>query len=181
MTKSIFWPHTSEVLAASDTVMSRCDIKPDTDSSVFNLYEKREKIYTRKIEGFFQHVQLFTGWPLLIGYFGLPWLLLDGRQSILLDVPERKFHIFFLTFWPQDFGLLAWALIIAAFVLFFVTTLLGRVWCGYTCPQTVWTAIFMWIEQFAEGDRHQRIRLDRNSISVEKVARRLLKHGMCQI
>ncbi len=149
-----------------------------TDSSVLNLYEKREKIYVRSIEGFYQKLRLLTGWPLLIGYFGCPWLLWDGRQSILFDLPERKFHIFWLTFWPQDFALLAWSLVIAAFLLFFVTTLMGRVWCGYTCPQTVWTAIFMWAEQISEGDRHQRIRLDKQPWNLEKLWRRGLKHGL---
>lgn len=149
-----------------------------TDSSVLNLYEKREKIYVRAVEGFFQNVRLYTGWPLLIAYFGCPWLMWEGHQAILFDLPERKFHIFFLTFWPQDFPLLAWSLMIAAFGLFFITTLLGRVWCGYTCPQTVWTAIFMWAEQIAEGDRHQRINLDKQPWSLEKVGRRVLKHVM---
>ncbi len=147
-----------------------------TDSSVLNLYEKREKIYVRAVEGFFQNVRLYTGWPLLIAYFGCPWLMWEGHQAILFDLPERKFHIFFLTFWPQDFPLLAWSLMIAAFGLFFITTLLGRVWCGYTCPQTVWTAIFMWAEQIAEGDRHRRINLDKQPWSLEKVGRRVLKH-----
>lgn len=68
-------------------------IGPDVDSSVYNLYEKREKIYTRKIEGFYQNIQLFTGWPLLLAYFGSPWILINGRQLIFFDVPERKFHI----------------------------------------------------------------------------------------
>lgn len=149
-----------------------------TDSSVLNLYEKREKIYVRSIEGVYQKIRLLTGWPLLLGYFGCPWLLWDGQQSILFDLPDRKFHIFSLTFWPQDFSLLAWALVIAAFSLFFVTTLMGRVWCGYTCPQTVWTAVFMWAEQVAEGDRHQRIKLDKKPWSPEKLARRGLKHLM---
>ncbi len=153
-------------------------LEPHSDSSVLNLYEKREKIYTRQIEGFFQRVQLFTGWPLLIGYFGIPWLLIDSRQAIYFDLPARKFHIFWLTLWPQDFGLLAWVLVIAAFSLFFVTTLAGRVWCGYTCPQTVWTAIFMWAEQFAEGDRNQRIKLDKSPWNLNKVFRRFLKHAM---
>lgn len=148
------------------------------DSSLLNLYENREKIYTRQIEGFFQRIQLLTGWPLLIGYFGIPWLLIDGRQAIYFDLPARKFHIFWLTFWPQDFGLLAWLLVIAAFSLFLVTTLAGRVWCGYTCPQTVWTAIFMWAEQVAEGDRHQRIKLDKAPWSANKVVGRMVKHGM---
>lgn len=154
------------------------DLEADSDSSVLNLYEKREKIFTRKVEGFYQKIRLYTGWPLLIAYFLSPWLTIEGRQAILFDLPERKFHIFWLTFWPQDFGLLAWALMIAAFLLFFVTTLLGRVWCGYTCPQTVWTAIFMWAEQVCEGERHQRIRLDQQPWNLEKLLRRSLKHGM---
>jgi len=158
-------------------------IKPDNrdedlDSRQFNLYEKREKIHTRSVDGFYQFIRLFTGWPLLVGYFGIPWLMVNGHQAIWFDLPQRQFHIFWITFWPQDFSLLAWALIIAAFALFFITTLLGRVWCGYTCPQTVWTAIFMWVEQVAEGDRHQRIRLDKAPWSMTKVYKRSLKHGM---
>ena len=103
------------------------ELDPNTDSSVLNLYEKREKIFTRSVEGFYQKVRLFTGWPLLLGYFLSPWLMIEGRQAIFFDLPERKFHIFWLTFWPQDFGLLAWALMISAFSLFLVTTLFGHV------------------------------------------------------
>ena len=154
------------------------ELDDQTDSRVLNLYEKREKIFTRSVEGFYQRLRLFTGWPLLLGYFLSPWLMIEGRQAIFFDLPERKFHIFWLTFWPQDFGLLAWALMISAFTLFLVTTLFGRVWCGYTCPQTVWTAIFMWAEQVAEGERHQRIRLDKAPWSLSKVYKRTLKHGM---
>lgn len=154
------------------------ELEKDVDSRVFNLYEKREKIFTRKMEGFYQRIRLYTGWPLLMAYFLFPWLMVDGHQAIFFDLPERKFHIFWLTFWPQDFGLLAWGLMIAAFLLFFFTTMLGRVWCGYTCPQTVWTAIFMWAEQLCEGERHQRINLDRQPMNLEKFARRSLKHGM---
>lgn len=160
----------------------------DLDSRVFNLYEKREKIYTRGVEGVFQRIRLFTGWPLLLGYFLLPWFNIDGRQAVLFDLPAREFHILWLTFWPQDFVLLSWLLAIAAFALFFVTTLWGRVWCGYTCPQTVWTAIFMWAEQLAEGERLQRMKLDKtpsllarngwNRAGAEKTLRRLFKHGM---
>ncbi len=142
-----------------------------------DLYQRREKIYTRKIEGFFQRIRLFTGWPLLVGYFLLPWLSWDGRQMILFDLPERKFHIVGLTFWPQDFPMLAWLLIIAAFALFTVTTFAGRIWCGYTCPQTVWTSIFMWLEQRTEGSRNQRIRLDKAPFSAEKLRKKVFKHG----
>ena len=142
-----------------------------------DLYQRREKIYTRKIEGFFQRVRLYTGWPLLLGYLLLPWLQWDGRQSVLFDLPARKFHVLGLTFWPQDFPLLAFLLIIAAFSLFAVTTFAGRIWCGYTCPQTVWTTIFMWIEQKFEGSRNQRIKLDKSPWSAEKMVRKFLKHG----
>ena len=148
-----------------------------------DLYKKREKIYTRKIEGFFQRVRLYTGWPLLLGYFLLPWINWplfagSGHQSILFDLPARKFHIFGLTLWPQDFPLLAWLLIMAAWALFAVTVWIGRVWCGYTCPQTVWTAIFMWAEQLTEGSRNQRIKLDQAPLSVNKILRKTAKHSM---
>ncbi len=142
-----------------------------------DLYQRREKIYTRKIEGFFQRLRLFTGWPLLLGYFLIPWTSWDGRQTVLFDLPARKFHIFGLTFWPQDFPLLAFLLIISAYSLFAITTFAGRIWCGYTCPQTVWTSIFMWIEQKTEGSRNQRIRLDKAPWSAEKVLRKGAKHA----
>ncbi len=143
-----------------------------------DLYQKREKIYTRAIEGFYQRIRLYTGWPLLIGYFLLPWLSWGERPAVLFDLPARKFHILGLTLWPQDLPLLAWLLIIGAFALFAVTVWAGRIWCGYTCPQTVWTAIFMWCEQVAEGSRNQRIKLDRAPLSVEKLWRKGLKHSM---
>ncbi len=143
-----------------------------------DLYQKREKIYTRKIEGFFQRVRTYTGWPLLMGYFLMPWIDWGGQQSILFDLPARKFHILGLTLWPQDFPFLAWILIICAFSLFLVTKLFGRVWCGYTCPQTVWTSMFMWVEQRTEGTRNQRIKLDKGPWTREKVIKKTLKHGM---
>lgn len=143
-----------------------------------DLYQKREKIYTRKIEGFFQKIRMYTGWPLLAGFFLLPWIDWAGRQSVLFDLPERKFYILGLTFWPQDMSMLAWVLIIAAFALFAITNLAGRVWCGYSCPQTVWTSIFMWIEQKVEGSRNQRIKLDKAPWSLNKAGKKSLKHGM---
>jgi cytochrome c oxidase accessory protein FixG len=143
-----------------------------------DLYQRRERIYTRFVGGFFQRLRFFTGWPLLLGYFALPWVHWQDRQAILFDLPARQFHIASLTFFPQDLWLLGWVLIIAAFGLFMATTLVGRLWCGYTCPQTVWTAIFMWMEQVAEGPRHQRIRLANSPWSLEKLRKRLAKHSM---
>ena len=141
-----------------------------------DLYQHREKIYTRRIEGFFQRLRVYTGWPLLLGYFLLPWISWDGRQAVLFDLPDRKFHILGLTLWPQDFHLLAFLLIIAAFSLFAVTVVAGRVWCGYTCPQTVWTSIFMWLEQRTEGSRNQRIKLDAAPWSMTKFIKKFSKH-----
>ncbi len=141
-----------------------------------DLYQRREKIFTRNVSGRFQRLRLYTGWPLLLGYFLTPWLQWGDRQAVLFDLPTRQFHVFGVTFWPQDLMLLAWLLIIAAFSLFLFTTLVGRLWCGYTCPQTVWTSIFMWVEQITEGTRNQRIRLDRDPWSFTKLRKRGAKH-----
>lgn len=168
--------------------MSKASKRPDLIDAIeeftpggvaeLDLYQKREKIYTRAIKGFYQRLRTYTGWPLLLGYFILPWINWNGRQSVLFDLPERQFHILNFTFWPQDFYLLAGVLIIAAYGLFTVTSWLGRVWCGYTCPQTVWTAIFMWAEQFCEGSRNQRIKRDAKPMHKEKFFRKLAKHTM---
>ncbi len=148
----------------------------DTTPSTVDLYQKREKIYQRNPTGFFQTLRVITIWITLGIYFLGPWLTWNGRQAILFDLPERKFYIFGMTFWPQDFILLSWLLIIAAFALFFFTVLAGRLWCGYTCPQTVWTTFFMWIEHVTEGDRHQRIRLDAQPWTLKKVTKKSTKH-----
>ncbi len=143
-----------------------------------DLYAANPKIYTRKITGFYQNIRRYTGIPLVLGYLLLPWLIIDGRPAVLFDLPARQFHILWITLWPQDFMLLAWVLIIAAFALFTVTVLFGRVWCGFTCPQTVWTMIFMAIEHVCEGDRNRRIKLDKQPWTVEKLLRKSGKHGL---
>ena len=143
-----------------------------------DLYARREKIFTRYVGGKFQRLRFYTGWPLLLGYFLVPWLMWGERQAVLFDLPARQFHILGLTVWPQDLWLLGWILMLSAFGLFTVTTIVGRLWCGYTCPQTVWTAIFMWAEQLTEGTRNQRMRLDAAPWSFNKLWRRTSKHVM---
>ncbi|MDZ7923080.1 MAG: cytochrome c oxidase accessory protein CcoG [Marinagarivorans sp.] len=143
-----------------------------------NLYEPSSKIYTRKVQGFYQRLRRYAGIPLMLGFLLMPWLVIDNRPAMLFDLSNHKFHILFVTFWPQDFILLAWLLIIAAFMLFTVTVTVGRVWCGFTCPQTVWTLIYIWIENFCEGDRNKRIKLDKQPWNPEKVARKTAKHGL---
>ena len=150
----------------------------DSDIRYVNLYESEAKIYTRKISGFYQKIRRYTGLPLILAFVLLPWINIDGRPAILFDLPARQFHVLWLTFWPQDFMLLAWALIISAFALFTVTVLLGRVWCGFTCPQTVWTLMFISIEYLCEGDRNKRIKLDAAPWGPEKFIRKGVKHAL---
>jgi len=143
-----------------------------------DLYAAREKIYTRSFTGLFRNLRLVGGGLLFILYFGTAWLNWNGRQAVWWDLPERKFYIFGATFWPQDFILLSALLIICAFGLFFITVFAGRVWCGYTCPQSVFTWVFMWAEKVTEGDRNQRIKLDKAPMSANKFFRRLAKHSI---
>ena len=143
-----------------------------------DLYASRGTIYTRAFTGLFRNVRMAGGAWLFILYFGTVWLNWGDRQAVWWDLPGRKFYIFGATFWPQDFVLLSWLLIICAFGLFFITVFAGRVWCGYTCPQSVWTWIFMWCEKVTEGDRNQRMKLDKAPMSKEKLLRKAAKHSL---
>jgi cytochrome c oxidase accessory protein FixG len=142
-----------------------------------SLYAKRQKIYAREVHGMFAGLRIAAVVVLLGIYYGLPWLEWGGRQAVLFDLPARKFYLFGLVLWPQDFFYLAVLLIISAYALFFFTALAGRLWCGYACPQTVWTEVFMWIERRIEGDRPKQMRLDKGPWTREKV----LKKGATQL
>jgi cytochrome c oxidase accessory protein FixG len=156
------------------------DVSPDpvkiSTPQTVSLYAKREKIHARSITGLFQSIRVYTLWLTMGLFLLMPWVTWEGRQALLFDLPNRKFYIFWWTFLPQDFFFLSWLLIMAAFALFAVTVFAGRVWCGYTCPQTVWTFIFMWIEKITEGERNARIKMDNAELSVGKIVRRGLKH-----
>ena len=143
---------------------------------VEEVYAKRKKIYPRQVTGIFATLR-FTGVMVLLGlyYFG-PFLQWDNRQAILFDLPARKFYIFDWIFWPQDFIYLAALLIIAAIALFLVTALAGRVWCGYACPQTVWTEAFLWIERKVEGSRARQMKLDKTGWNWAKFRLKFTKH-----
>lgn len=148
----------------------------EEETHVLYLYETEKKIYQRRFVGFFRKLKKRSGIPLLLGYLLLPWFQIGGRQAVWFDLPARKFHILWMTFWPQDFMMLAWLLIIGAFALFSVTVLVGRVWCGFSCPQTVWTMMFVGVERFFEGGRNKRIKLDLAPWSFNKVWRKGGKH-----
>ncbi len=125
------------------------------------LYKKREKLYVREVHGIWGTLRNLAMFSLLGLYYGLPWINLNGQQIVLFDLPARQFHIFGFTFWPQDFIYLSALLIIAALALFMFTALAGRLWCGYACPQTVWTEMYMWMERLVEGDSRKRKKLDK--------------------
>jgi len=146
------------------------------DSSGSSFYVSERKVYPRDVSGRYDRLRkLAVVW--LLGMFYLfPWLRWDDRQAVLFDLPARKFYVFWLTFWPQDFLFLALLLIIAGIALFFFTALAGRLWCGYACPQTVWTEVFLWMERWVEGDRSARIKLDAAPWSTNKLLRKSGKH-----
>src|SRR5215510_3111654 len=118
-----------------------------------SLYEKQKKIYPRSVQGWFANWR----WALValtqLVFYGLPWLQWNGRQSVLFDLSARRFYIFELVLYPQDFIYLTALLVLSALGLFLFTAVAGRLWCGYACPQTVYTEMFLWVERRIEGDR----------------------------
>ncbi len=141
------------------------------------LYEIRRKIYPRAVGGKFALWRWFFVWATQIVFYGLPWLVWNDRQAVLFDLVNRKFYIFGLVFWPQDIVYLTVLLIISAYSLFLFTAVAGRLWCGFACPQTVWTETFMWIERVIEGERLKRIKLDQSPVGARKVGLKAAKHG----
>jgi len=150
--------------------------EPMVKEAVVKMYARREDIHPREVKGRYATWRWVCVWLTQALFYGLPWLNMHGRQAVLFDLGSRKFHLFGLVLWPQDFIYLAGLLIICAYGLFLVTTVAGRVWCGYACPQTVYTEIFLWIERRIEGNRSARIRLDRQPWTMEKTAKRGAKH-----
>ena len=144
--------------------------------AVIKMYAAREEIYPREVQGRYANLRWFFIWATQLLFYGLPWLNWNGRQAVLFDLGARKFYIFGIVLWPQDFIYLAALLIICAYSLFLFTAIFGRVWCGFTCPQTVYTEIFMWIERKIEGSRSARMRLDRQPASAAKFLRKFAKH-----
>jgi cytochrome c oxidase accessory protein FixG len=141
------------------------------------LYEVRRTIHPRAVHGWFAGWRWALVWATQVVFYGGPWLTWNGRQAVLFDLAARKFYLFGLVLWPQDIIYLTALLVVAALSLFLFTTVAGRLWCGYACPQTVYTEIFMWIERRVEGDRQARLRLDREPWGARKSALKAAKHG----
>ncbi len=147
----------------------------DGADGLFSAYEKQVRIYPRAVHGWFANWRWIMVGLTQAVFYGLPWLQWNGRQAVLFDLSERRFFVFGLVLHPQDFIYLAALLVISALALFFFTAVAGRLWCGYACPQTVYTEIFLWIERHTEGDRSARMRLDAAPWSVEKLLRKVSK------
>ncbi len=153
-------------------------IVPADDNGLFSIYQAHQKLYPRSVTGRFARLRWGAVFFTQMVFYGLPWLQWNGRQAVLFDLGARKFYLFGAVLWPQDFIYLAALLVIAALSLFFFTAVAGRLWCGYACPQTVYTELFMWIERHTEGDRAARMKLDASPWSAEKLTRKGAKQAL---
>ncbi len=152
--------------------------KAESEESVIHMYLPRAEIYPREVAGRYTTLRWLCVFLTQLVFYGLPWMQWNGRQAVLFDLVARKFYIFGIVLWPQDFIYLAALLIIAAYSLFLFTAIAGRVWCGFACPQTVYTEIFMWIERKVEGTRSARMRLAKQPWNAEKITRKSTKHAL---
>ncbi|WP_310567818.1 cytochrome c oxidase accessory protein CcoG [Hydrogenophaga sp.] len=150
---------------------------PTNDPVTRSLYESRIKIYPRSVTGVFARWRWVMVWVTQLFFYGMPWLQWNGRQALLFDLEQRRFYVLGLVLQPQDFIYLAALLVISALALFFFTAIAGRLWCGYACPQTVYTEMFLWIERKTEGDRSARMRLDAQPWSLHKLSRKGAKQA----
>jgi len=143
-----------------------------------SLYQKGEKIYAREVRGWFTKWRWAFVWLTQIVFYLTPWLEWHDRQAVLFDLTTRRFYLFNLVLYPQDLIYLTGLLVISAYGLFLFTTVAGRLWCGFACPQSVYTEMFMWIERKIEGDRTRRMKLDKAPWGPEKVARKVGKQAV---
>jgi cytochrome c oxidase accessory protein FixG len=146
------------------------------DEEMLSLYESQKKVYPRSVSGLFTQWRWGFVFLTQLFFYGLPWLEWGQRQAVLFDLGARRFYIFGLVLYPQDFIYLTGLLVISALSLFLFTAVAGRLWCGFSCPQTVYTEIFLWIEHKIEGDRTARMKLDSSPMSLEKLVKKWFKH-----
>ena len=152
--------------------------KPGPAPVPVSFYEKHKKVYIRDVKGWWNSWRWAFVWFTQILFYGLPWLEWNGRQAVLFHLAERKFYLFGLVLWPQDVFYLALLLIISAYALFLFTAVAGRLFCGYACPQTVYSELFMWVENRLEGDRSSRMKLDKGPMTVRKFRLKAIKHAI---
>lgn len=139
-----------------------------------DLNANKKRVHPRFVTGFYQNIRIISMYALLALFLILPWLRYNGRQAIWFDVPSQHYYIFGMTFLTQDFYFIAAFALIAAFTLFMVTVYAGRVWCGYACPQTIWTHMFQYVEKIVIGDRNKRIKFDKEPMNAKKALKRFI-------
>ncbi|HET6469803.1 MAG TPA: cytochrome c oxidase accessory protein CcoG [Geminicoccaceae bacterium] len=171
------WSGEGEARTAEEPVLSR------REQRAGGRYPGQVEVYPRRVDGRFRRIKWAVLWLLLGIYYLVPWLRWDRGpglpdQAVLFDIPGRRFYFFALEIWPQEIYFLTGLLVLASLGLFLVTSLFGRIWCGYACPQTVWTDLFMWVERLIEGDRRDRIRLDAQPLTAAKAVKKGLKHAV---
>ncbi len=148
---------------------------------VAQLYAARKKVYPQSVSGFYRNIKWAVLGLALAVYYFLPFLRWDRgplapSQAVLLDLANRRFYFFFIEIWPQEVYYITGLLIIAALTLFLMNAVAGRIWCGYLCPQTVWTDLFLAVERFVEGDRRERMLKDKSPLTLHRAAQKALKH-----
>jgi cytochrome c oxidase accessory protein FixG len=165
------------------TLINKIDVKAVNTGAKAKgaLYAARQKIFPKRAEGTFRRLKWIIMAVTLGIYYLMPWIRWDrgpyaSDQAVLLDMANRRFYFFFIEIWPQEFYFVAGLLVMAGVGLFLVTSVVGRAWCGYTCPQTVWTDLFLAVERFVEGDRNARMKLDQAPWSPRKIGLRTIKH-----
>jgi cytochrome c oxidase accessory protein FixG len=163
--------------------VERIEVEAVNKKAARSLYKKRVKVHPKRVHGAFRALKWWIMGITLGVYYVTPWLRWDRGpgapdQAVLIDFPARRFYFFFIEIWPQEVYYITGLLILAALGLFLVTTVVGRAWCGYSCPQTVWTDLFVWVERWIEGDRAARIRLDTAPFGPAKAAKRLAKFAV---
>ncbi len=170
--------------AANPASVERHEAEPVNAAHVRKpLYEKRKKIFPKRAEGSFRRFKWLVMLVTLGIYYLTPWIRWDRGehapdQAVLVDIAARRFYFFFIEIWPQEFFFVAGLLVMAGFGLFLVTSAVGRAWCGYTCPQTVWVDLFLVVERYIEGDRNARMKLDAGPWTFDKVVKRVSKHAI---
>jgi cytochrome c oxidase accessory protein FixG len=171
----------SDPKAKPGAEIARYDVAAVNRKADRELYAKRQPIYPKRAHGTFRTLKWVVMSATLAIYYVLPWLRWNRGpdlpdQAVLLDMTNNRFFFFFLEIWPQEFYYVTGLLVLAALALFLATALAGRVWCGYACPQTVWTDLMIAIEHFWQGDRNARIRLDKAPWGVAKILKKVMTH-----
>jgi len=172
-----------ERAAATDEGSYRIDVRATNSAAARKSYKAREAIYPKLVHGTYRRVKWIVMMLTLAIYYYTPWIRWDRGpgspgQAVLVDLARERFYFFFIEIWPQEIYYITGLLILSAVALFLITALFGRLWCGYSCPQTVWTDLFIWVENLIEGDRSSRIRLAAQAWDAEKIFKRVLKHSV---